>query len=172
MRRSVSFSPSQNENSLCVVHVGYMYIYVSTPTAVWTVSMQPLNKTSGARHSTVYRIHTVNEKQPPLPINSHHHHHHHHHHLSLNHEGRWGTTDDFATNFLKFLNVFIIRFRKKHIFFEGKESNPPPPPWCVLRRCPRDSSVFAPRDENKQASKQANKHRSCCTFDKLKKPLS
>ena len=30
----------------------------------------------------------------------HHHHHHHHHHLSLNREGRLGTTDDFATSFL------------------------------------------------------------------------
>ena len=30
------------------------------------------------------------------------HHHHHHHHLSLNSEGRWGTTDDFATSFLHF----------------------------------------------------------------------
>ena len=30
------------------------------------------------------------------------HHHHHHHHLSLKHEGRWGTTDDFATSFLHF----------------------------------------------------------------------
>ena len=29
-------------------------------------------------------------------------HHHHRHHLSLNHEGRWGTTDDFATSFLHF----------------------------------------------------------------------
>ena len=29
-------------------------------------------------------------------------HHHHHHHLSLNREGRWGTTDDFATSFLQF----------------------------------------------------------------------
>ena len=29
-------------------------------------------------------------------------HHHHHHHLSLNREGRWGTTDDFATSFLHF----------------------------------------------------------------------
>ena len=28
-------------------------------------------------------------------------HHHHHHHLSLNHEGHWGTTDDFATSFLQ-----------------------------------------------------------------------
>ena len=28
--------------------------------------------------------------------------HHHHHHLSLNHESRWGTTDDFATSFLHF----------------------------------------------------------------------
>ena len=31
--------------------------------------------------------------------NYHHHHHHHHHHLSLNHEGRWGITNDFATSF-------------------------------------------------------------------------
>ena len=30
------------------------------------------------------------------------HHHHHHHHQSLNCEGRWGTTDDFATSFLHF----------------------------------------------------------------------
>ena len=28
--------------------------------------------------------------------------HYHHHHLSLNHEGRWGTTDDFTTSFLHF----------------------------------------------------------------------
>ena len=28
--------------------------------------------------------------------------HHHHHYLSLNHEGRWGTTDDFTTSFLHF----------------------------------------------------------------------
>ena len=32
----------------------------------------------------------------------HHHHHHHHHHQSLNREGRWGTTDDFATICLHF----------------------------------------------------------------------
>ena len=28
--------------------------------------------------------------------------HHHHHHQSLYREGRWGTTDDFATSFLHF----------------------------------------------------------------------
>ena len=28
--------------------------------------------------------------------------HHHHHHLTLNREGRWGTTDDFTNNFLNF----------------------------------------------------------------------
>ena len=28
--------------------------------------------------------------------------HHHRHHQSLNREGRWGTTDDFATSFLHF----------------------------------------------------------------------
>ena len=27
-------------------------------------------------------------------------HHNHHHHLSLNREGRWGTTDDFTASFL------------------------------------------------------------------------
>ena len=27
--------------------------------------------------------------------------HHHHHHLSLNREGRWGATDDFAISFLQ-----------------------------------------------------------------------
>ena len=32
----------------------------------------------------------------------HHHHHHHNHHLSLNREGPWGTTHDFATSFLHF----------------------------------------------------------------------
>ena len=37
-----------------------------------------------------------------LTSRSHHHHHHHHHHLSLNREGRCGTTDDFATSFLHF----------------------------------------------------------------------
>ena len=29
-------------------------------------------------------------------------HHYYHHHQSLNREGRWGTTDDFATSFLHF----------------------------------------------------------------------
>ena len=29
-------------------------------------------------------------------------HHHHHRHQSLNREGRWGTTDNFATSFLHF----------------------------------------------------------------------
>ena len=33
---------------------------------------------------------------------SHHHHHHHHHHRYLNREGRWDTTDNFATSFLHF----------------------------------------------------------------------
>ena len=32
------------------------------------------------------------------------HHHYHHHHQSLS-EGRWGTTDDFATSFLHFFSV-------------------------------------------------------------------
>ena len=32
---------------------------------------------------------------------------HHHRHLSLNREGRWGTTDNFATSFLH-LPLFSI----------------------------------------------------------------
>ena len=42
-------------------------------------------------------------------IYHHHHHHHHHHHYHLlffNREGRWGTTDDFATIFSPFFSVF------------------------------------------------------------------
>ena len=39
----------------------------------------------------------------------HHHHHHHHHYQSLNREGRWGTTDDFATSFLHF-SLFSTAF--------------------------------------------------------------
>ena len=39
--------------------------------------------------------------QPPDTFNKQLH-HHHHHHQSLNYEGRWGTTDDFATSFLHF----------------------------------------------------------------------
>ena len=35
----------------------------------------------------------------------HHHHHHRHHHLSLNRQGRWGTTDDFTTSLLLFFPV-------------------------------------------------------------------
>ena len=34
---------------------------------------------------------------------------HHHHHQSLNHEGRWGTSDDFATSFLHF-SLFSTAF--------------------------------------------------------------
>ena len=40
------------------------------------------------------------ETRPFLPTQDHHH-----HHLPLNHEGRWGTTDDFATSFLHFFPV-------------------------------------------------------------------
>ena len=36
------------------------------------------------------------------------HHPHHHHHLSLNCEGRWGTTDDFATSFIHFSFFFTV----------------------------------------------------------------
>ena len=43
-----------------------------------------------------------NSEQVGLSKGHHHHHHHHYHHLSLNCEGRWGTTDDFTTSFLHF----------------------------------------------------------------------
>ena len=54
-------------------------------------------------------------------------HHHHQHHLSLNREGRWGTTDDFTTSFLHFslsstalwnlANSRLVHFRmSSHLF--------------------------------------------------------
>ena len=57
-------------------------------------------------------------------------HHHHHHHQSLNFEGRWGTTYDFATSFLHFL------------YSPLPSGTCQPPclsiPWCCL---PTSSSV-------------------------------
>ena len=44
------------------------------------------------------------ERGEGTPLKDHHH-YHHHHHQSLNREGRWGTTDDFATSFLHFFPV-------------------------------------------------------------------
>ena len=45
--------------------------------------------------------------------------HHYHHHLSLNREGRWGTTDDFTISFLHFSLFFtalwgLASFRTVH----------------------------------------------------------
>ena len=62
----------------------------------------------GARSPTAQRgsrgsVNTVGTAWLSLFCIYHHHHHHHHHrHESLNHEGRWGTTDDFTTSFLHF----------------------------------------------------------------------
>ena len=52
---------------------------------------------------------------------------HHHHHLSLNREGRWGTTDDFATSFL-------------HFFFCSSY----PLELAELKACPLPDVVFPP----------------------------
>ena len=59
---------------------------------------------SWIRISLVYWWRTLGILRPmwAVPVIRHHHHHHHHHHLSLNREGRWGTTDDIATSFLHF----------------------------------------------------------------------
>ena len=51
-------------------------------------------------------------------------HNHHHHHLSLNHEGRWGNTDDFTTSFLHF-SLFSLP--------SGTWQTPGlSSPWCCL----------------------------------------
>ena len=52
---------------------------------------------------------------------------HHHHHQSLNREGRWGTTDDFATSFLHFLPVLYC-----------------PLGLAELQACPFPDVVFPP----------------------------
>ena len=53
--------------------------------------------------------------------------HHHHHHQSLNREGRWGTTDDFATQFSPFFPVLHC-----------------PLGLAELQACPLPSVVFPP----------------------------
>ena len=60
--------------------------------------------TDTTRETSLHSV-AVNERQRdkgiavrPRPIPRFHH----HHHQSLNREGRWGTTDDFATSFLHF----------------------------------------------------------------------
>ena len=63
---------------------------------------------------TLYHIIIRDEKFTATRLHSppshHHHHHHHHHHLSLNHEDRWGTTDDFTTSFL-YVSLFSTALR-------------------------------------------------------------
>ena len=50
-----------------------------------------------------------------------HHHHHHHHHPSLNREGRWGTTDDFATSFLyRFKPPLLMKPMSLYLVNKGK----------------------------------------------------
>ena len=68
------------------------------------------------------------------PLHYHHHRRrrhcrrrrHHHHHLSLNHEGRWGTTDDF-TQFPPFFAVLHC-----------------PLELCDFQACPFPDFVFPP----------------------------
>ena len=66
---------------------------------------------------------------------------HHHHHQSLNREGRWGTTDDFAISFLHFslfstalwdlLNRSLML--SSHLFLCLPCLLPPFPPLCLAR---------------------------------------
>ena len=58
--------------------------------------------------------------------------HHHHHQLSLNREGRWGTTDDFATSFLHF-------FPCSPLPSETLRTSGLSIPWCCI---PTSSSVY------------------------------
>ena len=66
------------------------------------------NITRGLSRSTFKKSHraAVDGRVPALstqtPMPSPSARHHHHLHLFLNREGRWGTTDDFATTFLNF----------------------------------------------------------------------
>ena len=69
----------------------------------------------------------TSEVVAPLQLTAPQSHHHHHHHQSLNREGRWGTTDDFATSFLHFFPVL-------HCPLELAE----------LQACPFPNVVFAP----------------------------
>ena len=59
-------------------------------------SSNEIDRTSECIPALQYLCHCM------LPTGLHRIHHHYHHHLSLNREGRWDTTDDFATSFLHF----------------------------------------------------------------------
>ena len=55
---------------------------------------------------SITRIVSPNVKGLEGPHEECHYHHHHHYHLFLNRECRWGTTDDFTTNFHHFSLFF------------------------------------------------------------------
>ena len=70
----------------------------------WTLSKLRYLTMSFASCNMLKLIHFPNLDVSQTPLSNHHH--HHHHHQSLNNEGRWGTTDDFATSFLNFFPLF------------------------------------------------------------------
>ena len=69
----------------------------STMTACFAVLQSTISALFEGYWSTVNEVFLYHYPSDPTSQ-----HHHHHHHLSLNHEGRWDTTDDFATCFLHF----------------------------------------------------------------------
>ena len=69
--------------------IGSVLLTIVTPVEISSRQRRP----SGPAGASIW---TVHEPEPRY------HHHHHHHHHSLNREGRWGTTGDFATSFLHF----------------------------------------------------------------------
>ena len=84
------YSDDPSRLSLC-----YRYLIVRLP------SHPPYNAATPVDRNLLH-LFTIIHPHHQNKIQNHHHHHHHHHHQSLNREGLWGTTDDFATSLLYF----------------------------------------------------------------------
>ena len=84
------------------------FCWRTTTVYIHTYLIMPTFVTERERY--LYRIKLLSQQHTPILCYKHlynsnippPHHHHHHHQISLNREGRWGITDDFATSFLHF----------------------------------------------------------------------
>ena len=105
--------------TVCSMSFELLYLLAPNLVCCCIIPMQ-----TGLWESACFSIRSRSTRFEPLIV---FHHHHHHHHLFLNREGRWGTTDDFATSFLH-LSLFSRNWRTPGLSI----------PWCCL---PTPSSV-------------------------------
>ena len=92
--------------SFCTIRADFRGVLptLSLPLATFKVrsegDVRSLAVNFGRRHCMGFLTSHIRTPLTMLPTDDNVH--HQHHHQSLNREGRWGTTDDFATTFLHF----------------------------------------------------------------------